>query len=142
MVVIVLAAPIFIPLTQRLDEGMAWRDATLVLATVVLAVVGILALVFLRNRRRKEAQREGLDLVRTYRALVESPRYRDRSFWVVSVSFFLGFAANFTLLFHQVAYLRELGFSAAQAALAVEITGLVGLPGRFLLPMCGDRARP
>jgi MFS family permease len=54
----------------------------------------------------------------------------------------MGFAANFALLFHQVAYLQELGFSAGIAALAAGVAGLVGLPGRFLLPMLGSRMRP
>ncbi len=95
---------------------MGWRSATLVLATVMLVVVGALALVFLRDRPREEARRERLDLVETYGALVASFRHTNRTFWLVSVSYVLGLTATFALLFHQVAYLRELGLSAGTAA--------------------------
>jgi MFS family permease len=137
-----LSAPIFIPLTQGLVENMGWRNATLVLAAVLLAAVGILALVLLRDRPREEARREGLGLRETYGALGASFRHANRVFWLVSVSYFLGVAATFGLLFHQVAYLQELGLSARTAALAAGLVGLVGLPGRLLFPMLGDRVRP
>jgi hypothetical protein len=137
-----LATPIFIPLTKRLIENMGWRSATLVLAAVLLALVGTLALVFLRDRPREEARRERLDPKGTYGTLVRSFRYTDPTFWLVSASFFLGFAANFALLFHQVAYLRELGLSAGTAALAAGLAGLVGLPGRFPFPILGELVRP
>jgi cyanate permease len=136
------SAPIFIPLTHRLVESMGWRSATLVLAAVMLVAVGALALVFLRDRPREEARRERLDLAETYGALVASFRHTNRTFWLVSVSYVLGLTATFALLFHQVAYLRELGLSAGTAALAAGLVGLVGLPGRFLFPVLGDRVRP
>jgi MFS family permease len=137
-----LSAPIFIPLTQWLVEYTGWRGATLILAAVLLVVVGTLALVFLRDRPREEARREKLDPIGSYRALVASFRYTNRAFWLVSISYFLGFAANFALLFHQVAYLQELGLPAATAALAAGLAGLVGLPARFFFPILGDRVRP
>jgi MFS family permease len=137
-----LSAPIFIPLTQRLVESMGWRDATLVLAAILFGVVGSLALVFLRNRPREEARRERLGLKGTYGAMVEGFWQTNRTFWLVSISYFLGLAAAFALLFHQVAYLQELGLSPGTVALAAGLAGLVGLPGRFLFPVLGDRVRP
>ncbi len=137
-----LSAPIFIPLTQRLVDSIGWRHAVLVLAAVLLAAVGALALVFLRDRPREEARQERLDLSGTYAALVASLRYTNRAFWLVSASYFLGFAATFALLFHQVAYLQELGLPARTVALAAGLVGLVGLPGRLLFPMLGERVRP
>jgi MFS transporter, OFA family, oxalate/formate antiporter len=137
-----LSATIFVPLTQRLVENMGWRNATLVLAAVLLAAVGPLALLFLRDRPREEARLERLDLKETYRALVASFGYTNRVFWLVSVSYVLGLIATFALLIHQVAYLQELGLSAGTAAFAAGLVGLVGLPGRFLFPVLGDRVRP
>ena len=137
-----LSAPIFIPLSQWLVGMMGWRDATLVLAAVLLTAVGTLALVFLRDRPREEARSERLNLKATYGALVASLRCTNRTFWFVSTSYVLGLAAFFALLFHQVAYLQELGLPAGTAALAAGLAGLVGLPGRLLFPVLGDRMRP
>ena len=137
-----LSAPVFIPLTQWLVGTMGWRDATLVLAAVLLAAVGPLALVFLQDRPRAEARSARPNLKETYGALAASLRYTNRTFWLVSSSYVLGLAAFFALLFHQVAYLQELGLSAGTAALAAGLAGLVGLPGRFLFPVLGDRMRP
>ncbi len=136
-----LSAPIFIPLTQGLVENTGWRSAPLVLAAVLLATVGILAVVLLRDRLREEARRERLGLKETYAALTVSLRYANRVFWLVSISYLLGIVATFGLLFHQVAYLQKLGLSARTTALATGLVGLVGLPGRLLFPMIGDRVR-
>ena len=137
-----LSSPIFIPLTHNLVERLGWRSATFTLAAVLLVTVGTLALLFLRDRPREETRRQKLDLKGTYAALVASFRHANRTFWLVSISYFLGFTAIFALLFHQVAYLQELGLSARTAAVAAGLVGLVGLPGRLLFPMLGDRLRP
>ncbi len=137
-----LSSPIFIPLTQLLVDSVGWRSATLVLAAVLLAAVGTLALIFLRDRPREEARQERLDLKGTYGALGESLRYTNRTFWLVSISYFLGFTAIFAVLFYQVAYLQELGLGTRTAALAAGLVGLVGLPARLLSPMLGYRVRP
>jgi MFS family permease len=60
----------------------------------------------------------------------------------VTVAFFLGLAATFGMLFHQVAYLQDLGFPPAEVAAAVGISGLASLPARFVLPALGDRLSP
>ena len=137
-----LSATIFIPLTQSLVENLGWRDAMLILAAVLLAIVGALALVFLKDRPREEARQETLDLKGTYGALATGLRHTNRAFWLVSISYFLGFVAVFAVLFHQVAYLQELGLPAGTAALAAGLVGFVGLPGRLFFPMLGDRVRP
>src|ERR687889_856037 len=130
-----LSATIFIPLTQWLIEGMGWRNATLVLAAVLLTVVGSLALVLLRDRPREEARREGLGLKETYGTLSASFRYTNLTFWLVSVSFFLGFTANFALIFHQVAYLQESGLSAGTAGPPAGGVGGGGVAGPAPFPL-------
>ena len=62
--------------------------------------------------------------------------------WLVSVSYVSGFVAVFTLLVHQVAYLQKLGLPARTASFAAGLVGLLGLPGRLLLLLLGDRVRP
>jgi MFS family permease len=74
--------------------------------------------------------------------LLGSLRYADRTFWLVTVAFFLGLAATFGMLFHQVAYLQDLGFPPAGVAAVVGLSGLASLPARFVLPALGDRLSP
>src|ERR687890_1225544 len=137
-----LSATIFIPLTQSLVENTGWRDATLLLAVVLLAVVGALALVFVRDQPREEAQQEKLDLKGAYVALATGLRHTNRAFWLVSASYFLGFVAVFAVLFHQVAYLQELGLPAGTAALAAGLRWSPGVPGRTFFPLSWEPGPP
>lgn len=137
-----LSATIFVPLTQWLVDGLGWRGATLSLGALMLAVVGPLALFAIRDRPRQGARVESIDPRAAYAAMLEGLRYADRTFWVVSAAFFLALTAMWAMLFHQVAYMQELGFSPGAVAAAVGIAGLVSLPARLLLPVLGDHLRP
>jgi MFS family permease len=137
-----LSVTIFLPLTQWLVERFGWRDATLVLGIVLLAVVWALSLLIVRDRPREAARVRDLDLRTTYKSMLGALGYTNRTFWVISAAFFLGLAATFALLFHQVAYLQDLGFPPGRIAAAVGAIGITSLPGRFLLPVLGDRVSP
>jgi MFS family permease len=139
-----LSVTIFLPLSQWLVGLLGWRGAVLILGLILLAAVGSLSLLVVRDRPR-DASTGGaprLDPKGTYAALLRSLYHTDRNFWLVSAAFFLGLAPTFAMLFHQVAYLQELGFSAAGVAAAVGITGVASLPARFVLPALGDRVGP
>ena len=136
------SATIFIPLTQWLVEGVGWRDATLTLGAVMLAVIGSLALLVVRDRPRDEARMERVDPKSTYAAMTAGLRHTNRAFWLISAAHFLGLAATFLMLFHQVAYLQDLGFPAGRVAAVVGVIGIISLPGRFLFPVLGDYVRP
>ncbi len=137
-----LSVTIFLPLTQWLVGRFGWRDATLLLGLVLLVVVWTLSLFIVRDRPREDARVQDLDLRATYKSMLGALNYTNRTFWAISAAFFLGLAATFALLFHQVAYLQDLGFPPGQVAAAVGIIGVISLPGRFLLPALGDRASP
>lgn len=137
-----LSATIFIPLTQWLVGDVGWRGATLVLGVVIFTVVGSLSLLVVRDRPREEAKAERLDPRSVYGAMVAGLRHTNRTFWFVSVAYFFGLAATFLMLFHQVAYLQDLGFPAGRVAATVGLIGVVSLPGRFLIPVLGARVRP
>ena len=137
-----LSVTVFLPLTQWLVGLLGWRGAVLTLGLVLFAVVGPLSLLVVRDRPRPDASDTKLDPGGAYAALLGSLRYADRTFWLVTVAFFLGLAATFGMLFHQVAYLQDLGFPPAGVAAAVGISGLASLPARFLLPALGDRVGP
>ncbi len=137
-----LSVTIFLPLSQWLVELLGWRGAVLVLGLVLLAAVGSLSLLVVRDRPREEDGEQRLDPKGVYAQTLRSFHHADRNFWLVSAAFFLGLAATFAMLFHQVAYLQDLGFSPAGVAAAVGISGLASLPARFVLPALGDRVGP
>lgn len=137
-----LSVTIFLPLTQWLVERFGWRDATLVLGIVLLTVVWALSLLVVRDRPREDAELRDVNLKAVYKSVLDAFGYTDRTFWVISAAFFLGLAATFALLFHQIAYLQDLGFPAGRVAAAVGIIGVISLPGRFFIPALGDRVPP
>jgi predicted MFS family arabinose efflux permease len=139
-----LSVTIFLPLSQWLVGLLGWRGAVLILGLILLVTVGSLSLLVVRDRPRDPSAGGTLrpDPKGTYAALLRSLYHADRNFWLVSAAFFLGLAATFAMLFHQVAYLQDLGFSTAGVAAAVGITGVASLPARFVLPALGDRVGP
>lgn len=137
-----LSVTVFLPLSQWLVDGVGWRGATLTLGAVMLGVVGPLALLLVRDRPRPEARAEGAGITGAYAALGQSLSHADRRFWLFTAAFFLGFAATFAMLFHQVAYLQDLGFPAGQVAAVVGVIGVISLPARFLVPALGDYVSP
>lgn len=135
-----LSVTIFLPLSQRLVEELGWRGATLWLGGILLVVVVSLALLVVRDKPRPEANRE--EPGGAYRAAARSLGATDRRFWLVTAAFFLALGATFAMLFHQVAYLQELGFSAGRVAAAAGVVGIVSLPARYIVPALGDRVSP
>jgi MFS family permease len=139
-----LSSTVFIPLTQVLVTAVGWRGAVLTLAAVQLAVAGPLSLL-VRDRPRtgREAGKHVASSVRSaWAAMALAGRRADRTFWLITAAFFLALVATWAMLFHQVAYLQELGFPAGLVAAAVGVAGAISLPARFLIPALGDRIRP
>jgi MFS family permease len=137
-----LSVTVFVPLTQWLVEREGWRGAILTLGAVLLAVVGSLSLLVVQNRPRPGARRERMGPKAAHAAILEGLGRADRAFWLVSAAFFLALTATWAMLFHQVAYMQDLGFPAGGVAAAVGFSGAVSLPARFLLPALGDRVSP
>jgi MFS family permease len=137
-----LSVAIFLPLSQALVDRGGWRFAVLALGATMLVVNGALALLVVRDRPRRAARLREAGLGSAYAAMLEGLRNTNAAFWTICAAFTLGFAATFAMLFHQVAYLQDLGFPPAQVAAAVGVIGFVSLPGRFLLPALGDHVSP
>lgn len=137
-----LSVTIFLPLTQGLVDRFGWRNATLVLGVVLLMVVWALSLLVVRDRPREDARLRDVDLKTVYKSMLDAFGYTDRNFWGISAAFFLGLAATFALLFHQIAYLQDLGFPAGRVAAAVGVIGIISLPSRFFIPALGDLLPP
>jgi MFS family permease len=137
-----LSATAFVPLSQWLVERDGWRGATLTLGAVLLLAVGSLSLLVVRDRPRPGALTQRMTPKAARAAMLEGLHSADRTFWTISAAFFLGLAATWAMLFHQVAYMQDLGFPAGGVAAAVGIAGVVSLPARFLLPALSDRVSP
>ncbi len=137
-----LSSAVFIPLTQWLVDGFGWRGTVLILGAVMLTAITPLALFIVRDRPREEARLNEVNLKAAYASMLEGVRHTNRTFWLISVAFFLGLAGTFGMLFHQVAHMQSLGFPAGQVAAVVGIIGVVSLPTRFLLPALADRINP
>ncbi len=127
---------IFTPLTQIFVDALGWRGAALLLGGILL-MVGIGATALLEEPARTDRPR--LRPLAVVRDVVEGVRFTNRTFWAFTVAFFVATAAFNGFVFHNVAQLESRGFDASKVAAAIAITGLVSLPGRFLLPSISTR---
>jgi MFS family permease len=125
-----LSGPVFIPATGALVDSLGWRDATRVLAAAYLCVIP-LAVVLVRTRPQA---------VDRARARVRGA-FREQRVRVFSVGAVLAYGAVEAIVIHRIARFQELGFSLGTVTLWAGIAGLITLPGRFLLPLLGRRAR-
>lgn len=103
-----LSVTIFLALTQWLVGLLGWRGAVVILGLVLLTTVGSLAVLVVRDRPSGEAGERGLDPKGAHAEMLRSFNHTDRNFWLASAAFFLGLAATFAMLVHQVAYLRSM----------------------------------
>jgi hypothetical protein len=131
-----LSGPIFIPGTGALVEAIGWRNAARALA-VLFAGVGLSAALLgvPAGRGRAEIEEAGGDgrLGQHVRAFGR-PRLL-----VFSVGAFLAYGALEANIIHRVARFEEGGISVAVITYWAALSGLLTLPGRFLLPMLGRR---
>ena len=134
-----LASFLFLPLSQALIDALGWRDALIVLAGVLAAVTVPLHVVVLRAPALDRPRRE-----RAADASVQAATaLRSRSFWLLSVAFFLASLAAVAMTVHTIAFLVDGGHSPAFAAFAVGLVGAAQIPGRLLFaPLAAHVARP
>ena len=130
-----LSGPVFTPATGALVDSLGWRDATRVLAGAVACAAPVAALFVPRG---------GPATVRPARrrALVPdlSP-FRHGRLLPFTIGAVLGYGALEALVLHRIARFQELGFSLSTVTFWAGLSGLLTLPGRFLLPMLARRAR-
>jgi predicted MFS family arabinose efflux permease len=126
-----LSGPVFTPATGALVDAIGWRAAVRVLAAVTFLAAPV-ALAWVRTRPSPEATRRRLSL---------APFRRPRLL-VFTIAAVLAYGAVEALVIHRVARFEELGFALGTVALWAGISGLLTLPGRFVLPLLSDRAPP
>jgi MFS family permease len=131
-----LSGPVSTVVVGALVEGVGWRDATRVLAAA-MACATPLALAFLPAARPDPARREP----RPRKRLGLRP-FRSRRMALFTAGAILAYGAIEAVIVHRVARWEELGFSLATVTVWAGVSGLVTLPGRFVLPVLARRVHP
>ena len=125
-----LAGPLFLPGTERLVDAFEWRDATLVLAWLMVAAGVIDALVLPRGIPGRAGGERAPDRGRLL---------RDRRFVLFTLAMALSFGAFQAVFFHRIAVFEEAGFAVATVTLWAAASSLLSFPGRYAGPYLAER---
>jgi sugar phosphate permease len=132
-----LGLMLVVPLFQQGIERAGWRSACLAMA-VVAVVLAVVSAAIQRQPPARHPTGPAAD-DRPERGAGLFDQLRNPLVWLIG----LGLAASrfaFQLIaFHQVAFLTDQGFDAAQVASAFALTGLAGLAGRPGFGWLSDR---
>ncbi|HUT51151.1 MAG TPA: MFS transporter [Alphaproteobacteria bacterium] len=149
-------AMVLFPWLQSIIGAEGWREACWTMAILLLAIVLPLNLFFQRGRPEdmglkpdgdgragRKASGPAVDNV-VDRAWVDTDwslvrAIRTTRFWWLSLGYFAGMYAWYSILIHQTKYLGEIGFSTEIAALALGLVGLMGVAGQISLGALSDR---
>jgi MFS family permease len=135
------------PLCTWLLLQYGWRDANLMLAGLVVALV--VPLVWLLVRLPRDGELEAPR--KPARAAPPAPPapglstaalLRGRAFWVLGLASFGASIAYYAFLPNMASYAGELGFLPQQAAALVSAYSAANIAGRFLFGMTADRIDP
>jgi len=129
-----LASPVFVPLTGYLVASIGWRPTVAILGALY-GLAGLLAVVMFPRYKPRD-----------HRSHVVTPfawrRFAsDRRLLLISISVILAFASMNSVLFHRVAAFEEHGFAVPLVATLAGVSGLLTLPGRYLMPILSHRFR-
>jgi MFS family permease len=144
---------ILLPWLQGFIGRSGWRVACLALATIVVVVLAPLNLLL---RRRPEdlglepdGGRAGGAGARAVSNVVDRAwvavewtlgrAMRTARFWWIAIGYFTGLFCWYAVQVHQTKYLVEIGFSPTDAAWALGLVSLTGIPGQIALGHLSDR---
>ena len=147
---------ILLPWLQALIGRAGWRAACWVMGILVLALLAPLNLLL---RRRPEdlglepdgdhAPQGSVAVNRTVSNIVDPAwvavdwtlgrAMRTARFWWIAVGYFSGLFSWYAVQVHQTRYLVEIGFSPTDAAWALGLVSLAGIPGQIALGHLSDR---
>jgi MFS family permease len=129
------SGPVFTWATGALVDGVGWRDTTRVLAAA-FAAAALVAAVLIPGRPalRRAGPAAGDPGHVTGAAHFRNPRLR-----LFTVAAILAYGAIEATIVHRIARFQDLGFSLSTVTSWAAVSGLLTLPGRFLLPMLANR---
>jgi len=146
---------VLLPWLQHVIAGDGWRSACWLLALITIVVVVPLNL--LLRRRPQEiglnpdgdaapdtpaAGQQARNIVNPAWAATEwtlKRALRTAPFWWIALGYGCGLYAWYAVQIHQTKYLTEIGVSATQAAWALGLVSLLGVPGQIIFGHVSDR---
>jgi MFS family permease len=138
---------VLLPALQRLIDAAGWRAACTALGIVVLVALAPLNLLVRRRPQDLGLHADG-DAAAPRAAAPSSPSgadwtlgaaMRTARFWWLAFAYACGMYAWYAVQVHQTRYLIEVGFGGQQAAWALGVVSLAGIPGQIALGHLSDR---
>src|SRR5947207_1884739 len=139
---------VLLPALQLLIDAAGWRAACTVLGVVVLVVLAPLNLLVRKRPQDLGLHPDGDASEPPRSATPGTPSgadwtlgtaMRTARFWSLAFAYACGMYAWYAVQIHQTRYLLEIGFSGQQAAWALGLVSLVGIPGQIALGHLSDR---
>jgi len=145
---------LMLPALQAYIERTDWRTACFTLGATLLVVLVPLNLLIRRRPEdlglRPDGDAAPADGDAAPRSNVVDPQWvaiewtlaralRTARFWWIALGYFGGLFAWYAVQVHQTKYLVEVGFDAHDAALALGVVSLAGVPGQIALGWLSDR---
>jgi len=152
-----IGAVVILPAIQVLIEQQGWRTTCLILAVVIVAVLVPLNTLFQRRHPADLGLNpDGVENApsgqpqRNYDALILDKDWaatdwtlkkaiRTARFWWIFAGYFCGLYAWYAIQVHQTKFLIELGFDTKEAAFALGLVALAGVPGQIAIGALSDR---
>ncbi|MEA2275926.1 MAG: hypothetical protein QOC78_886 [Solirubrobacteraceae bacterium] len=129
------SGPVFTWATGALVDGVGWRDTTRVLAAA-FAAAALVAAVLIPGR---PALRRGGPAAGDPGHVMGAAHFRDPRMRLFTLAAILAYGAIEATIVHRIARFQDLGFSLSTVTSWAAVSGLLTLPGRFLLPMLANR---
>ena len=146
---------VMLPALQTLIEASGWRTACWTLGLVTLVLLAPLNLLLRRRPEDLGLRPDGdaapgspgavarkVNIVDAAWAATDwtlARALRTARFWWIALGYFGGLYVWYAVQVHQTKYLVEVGFSSTQAALALGVVSLAGVPGQIALGYLSDR---
>ena len=144
---------VMLPWVQMLIDDGGWRGACRAMGLLILVLLVPLNLLLRRRPADLGLLPDGDHATTTVpkpSVLIVDPAWAaidwtlrralgTARFWWIAVGYFCGLFAWYAVQVHQTKYLEEVGFSANEAAWALGLVSLAGIPGQIMLGHLSDR---
>lgn len=146
-------AILILPLIQEIILRNGWRTSCWTLGLVILVVLLPLNLLVRKRPEDIGAEPDGdgrrvgaasrpsnvVDAAWVATEWTTMRALRTARFWWIAIAYFCGGFVWYAVQVHQTKYLIEVGFSPMQAAWALGLVAMVGVPGQIFLGALSDR---